>query len=627
MSSRPSSVVAERAVRYLHESGKPASSVHLAREVLSLAVADEEQATLRARCRICGRSAPRVRSGSVAPHLPRAGAISERSRPASERAGHHVRARCRRAPGGPRAVRHDRGRRIAATRRRDRRGVRGRSRVAGARNRAQGASCARWWIGARIVLYAPPAGLGALESWIEEPLVDPLPLALLARRRLRRPALHTMEDIAAALGLAVRVDDDPLRRIELLPACFDALRTPGEAWEVTFAACHAGRSGPPWPRYAFSRDDLQALPPVPGTYRFYDLDSKLLYVGKSNNLKRRLAAWFGDEAPRGARGRAIVEAVHRFEVRPSGSDLEALLREAAQIRSDAARRATCSAPSTRARERAARLRSILILEPAEDPWVLRAWLIREGQLLDSVPLGPRGGGLRRIERVFETTSSIPAKGRRRDARAGRRRDRRALARRASRQGRRVRPDAPQDDRRRRRTPALVPGAGRASRSGGVAYTAPLMDLVLIVVALVAVAINAFFVATEFAIVRVRVTRIEELVQRGVRRAVAAREVLREPRRHHLRVPARHHARVPGAGLGRRARVRPSARAARSPGWGGSAPGATHTVAIAARLPPDHVPARRRRRARAEDARDRATPKRPRSPSPGRCGCSASSSTR
>jgi CBS domain containing-hemolysin-like protein len=53
-----------------------------------------------------------------------------------------------------------------------------------------------------------------------------------------------------------------------------------------------------------------------------------------------------------------------------------------------------------------------------------------------------------------------------------------------------------------------------------------MDLALVVVAFAAVAINAFFVAAEFAIVRVRVTRIEELVQRGVARAAAAREVLR-----------------------------------------------------------------------------------------------------
>jgi CBS domain containing-hemolysin-like protein len=53
-----------------------------------------------------------------------------------------------------------------------------------------------------------------------------------------------------------------------------------------------------------------------------------------------------------------------------------------------------------------------------------------------------------------------------------------------------------------------------------------MDVVLVIVAFAVVAINAFFVAAEFAIVRVRVTRIEDLVQRGVRRAFAAREVLR-----------------------------------------------------------------------------------------------------
>jgi CBS domain containing-hemolysin-like protein len=48
----------------------------------------------------------------------------------------------------------------------------------------------------------------------------------------------------------------------------------------------------------------------------------------------------------------------------------------------------------------------------------------------------------------------------------------------------------------------------------------------VIVAFALVAVNAFFVAAEFALVRVRVTRIEELVGTGVRRAVATREVLR-----------------------------------------------------------------------------------------------------
>src|SRR5262245_37993993 len=51
------------------------------------------------------------------------------------------------------------------------------------------------------------------------------------------------------------------------------------------------------------------------------------------------------------------------------------------------------------------------------------------------------------------------------------------------------------------------------------------QLSYVLLALALVAANAFFVATEFAIVRVRETRIEELLARGVKRAVATREVL------------------------------------------------------------------------------------------------------
>jgi CBS domain containing-hemolysin-like protein len=52
-------------------------------------------------------------------------------------------------------------------------------------------------------------------------------------------------------------------------------------------------------------------------------------------------------------------------------------------------------------------------------------------------------------------------------------------------------------------------------------------LLLALLALGLVGANAFFVATEFAIVKVRVTRIDELVSRGVKRAAATREVLRD----------------------------------------------------------------------------------------------------
>ena len=44
---------------------------------------------------------------------------------------------------------------------------------------------------------------------------------------------------------------------------------------------------------------------------------------------------------------------------------------------------------------------LLHLLDAAPPFVLRAYLIRDGALVDSIPLGPRGGGLRRVERVLD----------------------------------------------------------------------------------------------------------------------------------------------------------------------------------------------------------------------------------
>jgi len=127
-----------------------------------------------------------------------------------------------------------------------------------------------------------------------------------------------------------------------------------------------------------------------------------VYVGKSTNLRRRLAGWFRDDGPRSVRVQTIVDSVHRFELQPSGSELAALLREAAQIRRHRPEKNVQREVHVRG-ARAARLDSILILEPAEAPWALRAWLIHDGQLLDVIPLGPRGDGLKRITRVLEAS--------------------------------------------------------------------------------------------------------------------------------------------------------------------------------------------------------------------------------
>ena len=405
MSEKPPSLVAARAVRYLRDAEGPVPSVTLAREVLAVRTADEEQAT-----RVLGSAFagdPRLvyepggwRPGAAAP-LP-----DEASRASEPDLVFVLVEATREAPRARLSLTA-----VAAARRR------GEEIVA-----ATGGELARWspphalreeirgiLAGARVVLHAPPGGLAALEDWLDEPLDDPLPLPLLGRRRTEIAAGQSVADLAARLGLSVRVDDDPSGRIDLVAACFDALRRPGETFQDLLGACRGNVHAVPWPRFAFTPEDLRSVPGSAGTYRFFDADGRLVYVGKSKNLRRRLAAWFRDDPSRTPRARAIVDAVHRFELQPSGSELEALLREAAQIARDAPRdnvqRRVHAIPG-----RAQRLTSILVLEPAETPWVLRAWLIREGQLLDAVPLGPRGGGLRRIARILEDEFFSPREG-------------------------------------------------------------------------------------------------------------------------------------------------------------------------------------------------------------------------
>jgi CBS domain containing-hemolysin-like protein len=53
----------------------------------------------------------------------------------------------------------------------------------------------------------------------------------------------------------------------------------------------------------------------------------------------------------------------------------------------------------------------------------------------------------------------------------------------------------------------------------------LLNLLYVLAALFLVLLNAFFVATEFAIVKVRKTRIDEMVEQGVSRAAAAKQVI------------------------------------------------------------------------------------------------------
>ncbi len=82
----------------------------------------------------------------------------------------------------------------------------------------------------------------------------------------------------------------------------------------------------------FTAADVAALPEVPGVYRFFDSDEQIQYIGKSTNLRRRVSDYFRPLGSNSSRRAMFLKTIHRLEVEPAGTELEALILESAQIR-------------------------------------------------------------------------------------------------------------------------------------------------------------------------------------------------------------------------------------------------------------------------------------------------------
>ncbi|MCD6068503.1 MAG: uvrC [Bacteroidetes bacterium] len=71
---------------------------------------------------------------------------------------------------------------------------------------------------------------------------------------------------------------------------------------------------------------LKSIPEEPGIYQYYDLDGKILYVGKAKNLRKRVNSYFTKEHDNG-RLRILVRKIHDIKTIKVSTEMDALLLE------------------------------------------------------------------------------------------------------------------------------------------------------------------------------------------------------------------------------------------------------------------------------------------------------------
>lgn len=74
------------------------------------------------------------------------------------------------------------------------------------------------------------------------------------------------------------------------------------------------------------KDFITRLPDLPGVYKYFDDEQRILYVGKAKNLKKRVSSYFSKQHDHG-KTRVLVSKIRHIEFTVVDSETEALLLE------------------------------------------------------------------------------------------------------------------------------------------------------------------------------------------------------------------------------------------------------------------------------------------------------------
>jgi DNA polymerase-3 subunit epsilon len=152
----------------------------------------------------------------------------------------------------------------------------------------------------------------------------------LSRRLYPLSGPHHLDALVERHGLAASGRHRALGDARILRAFVEALYREKPADEIEAAVRRTLKTPSLPPQLA--PDALDAIPEAPGVYRFYGLSALPLYVGKSVNLRERVAAHFSGDY-RSASDQRLSAQITRIQFEECAGELGALLRESQLVKS------------------------------------------------------------------------------------------------------------------------------------------------------------------------------------------------------------------------------------------------------------------------------------------------------
>ena len=84
-------------------------------------------------------------------------------------------------------------------------------------------------------------------------------------------------------------------------------------------------------KFTYKLDELKNIPQSPGVYFMKDKDNRLLYIGKSKNLNKRIKSYFLNSRDRSNKIEIMIKNISHIEIIKTDTEFDALFLECQNI--------------------------------------------------------------------------------------------------------------------------------------------------------------------------------------------------------------------------------------------------------------------------------------------------------